>query len=44
MPLSRRYSPSSAWRGTLIGYDYSFLLPVGVGITSGSLAVMNATS
>ena len=45
MPLSRRYSPEfPPGESSLIGYDYSFLLPVGVGITSGSLAVMTNTA
>ena len=40
MPLSRRYSPEHApGESCNIGLDYSFLIPVGVGISSGTLQV-----
>ena len=38
MPISRRYSPSWApGEGSLIGMDFSFVIPPGVGIVSGTL-------
>ena len=40
MPLSRRYSPEHPpTESCNFGLDYSFILPVGVGITSGTLAI-----
>jgi len=40
MPMSRRYSPEHPpGEVSVIGLDYSFLIPVGVGIAGGSLAV-----
>jgi hypothetical protein len=40
MPLSRRYSPEWApGEASNIGLDYSFLIPPGVGITSGALSI-----
>ena len=38
MPISRRYTPSWApGEGSLIGMDFSFVIPPGVGIVSGTL-------
>ena len=40
MPLSRRYSPEHPpGESCSIGMDFSFLIPAGVGVNSGSLAV-----
>lgn len=40
MPLSRRYTPEHApLESCSFGLDYSFILPVGVGITAGSVQV-----
>ena len=42
MPISRRYTP--AWapgEGALIGMDFSFVIPPGVGIVSGTLHFFN---
>lgn len=40
MPLSRRYSPEWApGESSVIGLDYSFLIPPGDGITGGTLSV-----
>lgn len=40
MPLSRRYSPEHPpGESCSIGMDFSFLIPPGVGVTAGSLAV-----
>ena len=38
MPISRRYSPSWApGEGAVIGMDFSFVVPPGVGLVSGTL-------
>jgi hypothetical protein len=40
MPLSRRYSPEWApGEQASIGIDFSFVIPPGVGISSGALAI-----
>jgi hypothetical protein len=42
MPISRRYTP--AWapgEGALIGMDFSFVIPPGVGIVAGTLHFFN---
>jgi hypothetical protein len=45
MPLSRRYSPEHAPGDSLsYGIDLSFLIPPGVGIQSGSLAIYTNTA
>lgn len=46
MPLSRRYTPEWApGEKSGIGLDYSFVIPPGVGIAAGALAVFtNAAS
>jgi hypothetical protein len=44
MPLSRRYSPEHPPGETCaFGLDYSFLIPPGVGITSGSVTIWTNT-
>ena len=44
MPLSRRYSPEHApGEQCLYGMDFSFVIPVGVGIESGTLDVWHNT-
>ena len=45
MPLSRRYQPEHPpGESCNFGIDYSFVIPPGVGISSGSLAILtNAT-
>ena len=44
MTLSRRYTPSFAeGESSVVGYDLSFLVPPGVGIAAGSLAVWTNT-
>lgn len=45
MPLSRRYMPEHSPGDTVtIGMDFSFVLPPGVGIMSGSLAIYTNTN
>jgi len=40
MPLSRRYSPEFApGESCLIGMDFSYVIPPGIGIQSGALAI-----
>ena len=40
MPLSRRYTPEFApGEASTIGLDFSYVIPPGVGITSGTLAI-----
>jgi len=40
MPLSRRYSPEFApGESCLIGMDFSYVIPAGIGIQSGALAI-----
>ena len=40
MPLSRRYDPPHPpGESCSFGLDFSFILPVGIGINSGSLAI-----
>jgi hypothetical protein len=40
MPLSRRYSPEwSPGEASVIGLDFSFLVPPGVGLTGGALSI-----
>ena len=40
MPLSRRYTPEHGpGEKSNYGYDFSFIIPVGVGISTGTLAV-----
>lgn len=45
MPISRRYTP--AWapgEGSLIGMDFSYVIPPGVGIVSGTLHFFSNTA
>lgn len=45
MPISRRYTP--AWapgEGSLIGMDFSYVIPPGVGIASGTLHFFTNTA
>jgi hypothetical protein len=45
LPLSRRYSPEfPPGESSMVGLDYSFVLPVGVGIASGALAIFTNTA
>ena len=45
MPLSRRYVPEHAPGDECnFGVDFSFLLPVGVGINSGSIQILTNTA
>lgn len=45
MPISRRYSPEHPPGETCsFGLDYSFVVPVGVGIESGTLAILTNTA
>jgi hypothetical protein len=45
MPLSRRYTPEKApGESSVFGMDFSYLIPVGVGISSGALAIATNTS
>lgn len=45
MPLSRRYTPEWApGESAVIGMDYSFVIPPGVGIASGGLTVLTNTA
>ena len=40
MPLSRRYTPEFApGESSLIGLDFSYVIPPGVGIASGALTI-----
>ena len=42
MPLSRRYSPEfPPGEQSVVGMDFSFLVPPGVGLASGALTVWN---
>lgn len=42
MPISRRYSPEHPpGESCSFGLDYSFVIPPGVGISSGSLGIFN---
>ena len=42
MPLSRRYTPEFCpGESCLIGMDFSFVIPPGVGIASGQLDIVN---
>jgi hypothetical protein len=44
MPISRRYTPEKPpEESCLFGLDYSFVIPVGVGITSGEVHVWTNT-
>lgn len=44
MPLSRRYSPEKSPReNCLVGMDFSFVLPKGVGISSAGVEVWTNT-
>lgn len=45
MPLSRRYTPEfPPGETSVIGYDFSYILPPGVGITSGALEIFTNTA
>lgn len=45
MPISRRYSPEHPpGESCSFGLDYSFVIPVGVGISSGSLSIFTNTA
>ena len=45
MPLSRRYTPEIVpGESCQIGLDYSFVIPPGVGITAGTLAIFTNTA
>ena len=45
MPLSRRYQPEkSPEESCNFGMDYSFVIPVGVGISSGALNIFTNTA
>ena len=45
MPISRRYSPEHPpGESCSFGLDYSFVIPPGVGIQSGSLSIFTNTS
>lgn len=45
MPLSRRYTPEfPPGESSVIGYDFSFIIPPGVGITGGALTIMTNTA
>jgi hypothetical protein len=45
VPLSRRYTPEHPpGEDCSFGLDFSFILPVGVGIASGSLAILTNTA
>lgn len=44
MPMSRRYSPEHApGESTVIGLDYGFVIPVGVGLSQGALSIYKNT-
>lgn len=41
MPLSRRYTPEfPPGESSVIGYDFSFIIPPGVGIATGVLTIL----
>ena len=45
MPLSRRYRPEHApGESCSFGLDYSFIIPVGVGIEQGTLSIFTNTA
>ena len=45
MPISRRYSPEHPpSESCSFGLDYSFVIPVGVGIESGTLSIFTNTA
>jgi hypothetical protein len=45
MPLSRRYTPEHPpGESCNFGLDFSFILPVGVGVKSGTLAIQTNTA
>jgi hypothetical protein len=45
VPASVRYTPSWApGEGCQIGYDFSFIIPVGVGLESGTLSIQTNTA
>lgn len=45
MPLSRRYTPEFApGENSLVGMDFSYVIPPGVGIASGTLAIYTNTA
>ena len=45
MPLSRRYTPEHPpGESCLFGMDYSFVLPPGIGISSGTLEIWKNTN
>lgn len=45
MPLSRRYTPEHPpGEDCAFGLDYSFVLPVGVGIESGTIQILTNTA
>jgi hypothetical protein len=45
MPISRRYRPEHpAGESCSFGLDYSFIIPVGVGIEQGTLAIFTNTA
>ena len=45
MPVSRRYIPEHPpGESCAFGYDYSFIIPVGVAIQSGALAIQTNTA
>lgn len=45
MPLSRRYTPEfSPGESCNIGLDFSYIIPPGVGITAGALAIFTNTA
>ena len=44
MPLSRRYTPEHPpGESCLYGLDYSYVIPPGVGISSGTVTIMSNT-
>lgn len=45
MPISRRYLPEwSPGEASSIGMDFSFIVPVGVGLVEGSLSIFTNTA
>ena len=45
MPLSRRFNPEHPpGESCKFGIDFGFIVPVGVGLTSGSLAILTNTA
>lgn len=45
MPIARRYQPEHpAGESCSFGLDYSFIIPVGVGLVSGTLAIFTNTA